>query len=100
MASPAVSRRSRKFVLTHRSEAVLTSKFTIVGTLILASILQACISSHAGGFGAKPDHRSDGKHDEKRQHNKLREFEWRFGLRRSHGIQRRNFFKRLDDENE
>src|SRR6266478_5819688 len=52
-----------------------------------------------GRFGAEPDHRSYTENDEKRQYDELREFEWLFGLRRRHCVQRRYFFKRLHDEN-
>lgn len=32
--------------------------------------------------------------------DELREFEWRFGLRRGQGVQRRDFFKQLHDQHE
>jgi hypothetical protein len=51
--------------------------------------------SRTDWFDAKPDRRSDGKHDKNRQNKQLREFEWRLGLCRSKRMQRRNFFKRL-----
>jgi hypothetical protein len=46
------------------------------------------------------DHSGDAEHNEKREHNQLRKLEWLFGLRLHHGMKRRNFFKRLHDENE
>src|SRR5437016_10223921 len=45
----------------------------------------------------KPDRGNDTEQSGNQQRNELREFEWRFGLRRGQRMQRRYFFKRLHD---
>src|SRR5439155_24648200 len=58
------------------------------------------LTKHTSWIWPEPGGGGDGKDDEKRQDNELREFEWRFGLRRRHCFQRRYFFERLHDADE
>src|SRR5205823_11700312 len=50
---------------------------------------------HAGWRGPESDCGDDAEQDENRQNDELRKSEWRLGLRRGHGMQRRDFFERL-----
>ncbi len=43
----------------------------------------------------KSNHRNDCEQDGNQEDDELRKFEWRLGLRRGHGMQHRDFFKRL-----
>ena len=51
-------------------------------------------------FGLEPDRGNDCEQGGNQEHNELREFEWRLGLCRVHGMQRRDFFKQLHDQPE
>jgi len=43
----------------------------------------------------KSDRGNDCEQSGNQENDELRQFEWGFGLRRGHGMQRRDFFKRL-----
>src|ERR1043166_787339 len=49
-------------------------------------------------LGTKSWH--DCQHGGNNENRKLRELKWRLGLRRSHRVQRRDFFEGLHDQNE
>ena len=48
-------------------------------------------------FVVEPDRRDNGKHDEKRHGNEIREHKWRLALRRSHRFQGWHFKESLHD---
>src|SRR6266446_2196618 len=52
-------------------------------------------SGRADSLGMKSDRGNDCERGGNQEDDELCELEWRFGLRRGHGMQRRNFFKCL-----
>src|ERR1700746_1985321 len=48
----------------------------------------------------KSDRGNDCEQGGNQDDDELREFKWRLGLRRSHGVQRRDFFKQLHNQHE
>jgi hypothetical protein len=55
---------------------------------------RSCDSLRAGGFGAESDCANDGEHDEKREHNQLRDCEWQLGLRSERSLLKLGLFEK------
>src|SRR5207247_870853 len=53
-----------------------------------------------GCIGAEASGAENAEHDEKQQSGELRDFKWRFGLCRSHGLQGGHFVKELRNQHE
>jgi len=66
----------------------------------LGSLVAMGRSSCVSSLGMKSDRCNDCEQGGKQEDDELRELEWRFGLRRGHGVQDRYFFERLHDQHE
>jgi hypothetical protein len=98
--SPSYGRQWLETMFTSNTDPKPTLKIRKLSRLKIRQSSPRPRSSRTIRFGAEPDCRDNGKHDEKCQDDELSEFEGRLGLGGGHRLQSWHFLKGLHDPDE